>query len=262
MKPWITSSSIIESDRNCMFQDRIKKLPFSRSISAKITPFQAKLKKHEKGPIMGFSREGAGDSDFTPLLVLFYRARQSSFFIFITSSYVRAPGEEKKLSALFNIYGILGTGQAVIFCKTKKTAKQVAVTMNAQGFAVALLSSDLGVEERANCIRRFQQGLERVLISTNVTSRGIDVEQVTMVVNFDLPDHRNEETGRLEADCETYLHRIGRTGRFGKQGIAINMISDDRDRDTMKTIEAHFKIQIEPLDPHDIDDMERKLDQD
>jgi ATP-dependent RNA helicase DDX19/DBP5 len=180
----------------------------------------------------------------------------------IKQYYVRAPGEEKKLSALFNIYGILGTGQAVIFCKTKKTAKQVAVTMNAQGFAVALLSSDLGVEERANCIRRFQQGLERVLISTNVTSRGIDVEQVTMVVNFDLPDHRNEETGRLEADCETYLHRIGRTGRFGKQGIAINMISDDRDRDTMKTIEAHFKIQIEPLDPHDIDDMERKLDQD
>jgi len=180
----------------------------------------------------------------------------------IKQYYVRAPGEEKKLSALFNIYGILGTGQAVIFCKTKKTAKQVAVTMNAQGFAVALLSSELSVEERANCIRRFQQGLERVLISTNVTSRGIDVEQVTMVVNFDLPDHRNEDTGRLEADCETYLHRIGRTGRFGKQGIAINMISDDRDRETMKTIEAHFKIQIEPLDPHDIDDMERKLDQD
>ena len=76
--------------------------------------------------------------------------------------------------------------------------------MNQQGFAVALLSSELSVEERANCIRRFQQGLERVLISTNLTSRGIDVEQVTMVVNFDLPDHRNEETGQLEADCETY----------------------------------------------------------
>ena len=93
---------------------------------------------------------------------------------------MKADNDDRKLHALFNIYAILGAGQAVVFCKKKITAKQVAIAMNAQGFAVALLSGDLTVEERAMCIRRFQQGLEKVLVSTNVTARGIDVEQVTM----------------------------------------------------------------------------------
>lgn len=180
----------------------------------------------------------------------------------IKQYYVKAPGEERKLQALFNIYGILGSGQAIIFCKKRDTASQVAVTMNKQGFAVALLSGSMTVENRANCIRRFQQGLERVLITTNVTARGIDVEQVTMVVNFELPDKRYEDSNVVEVDFENYLHRIGRTGRFGKQGIAINMISDERDLRMMRKIEQHFKITINPIDPNDIDDMEEKLGDD
>lgn len=80
-----------------------------------------------------------------------------------------------------------------------------------------------------------------------------------MVVNFELPDKRCEDTSVIEADCEQYLHRIGRTGRFGKQGIAINMISDERDLRMMRKIEQHFKISIQPIDPNDIDDMEEKL---
>lgn len=179
----------------------------------------------------------------------------------IKQYFVKAENDDRKLHALFNIYAILGAGQAVVFCKKKITAKQVAIAMNAQGFAVALLSGDLTVEERAMCIRRFQQGLEKVLVSTNVTARGIDVEQVTMVVNFDMPDHLNENTGRIEADCETYLHRIGRTGRFGKQGIAINMIASDNDKRILRRVEEHFGVRVQPLDPHDVDDMDAKLDQ-
>lgn len=83
--------------------------------------------------------------------------------------------------------------------------------MSQDGHSVAVLSGDLTVEQRLAVLDRFRAGLEKVLITTNVLSRGIDVEQVTIVVNFDLP---MDQHGR--ADCETYLHRIGRTGRFGK----------------------------------------------
>jgi Superfamily II DNA and RNA helicases len=87
-----------------------------------------------------------------------------------------------------------------------------------------------------------------VLITTNVLARGIDVEQVTIVINFDMPIDMNGQ-----ADCETYLHRIGRTGRFGKCGIAINLV-DEHSVGVLKDIEKHFGKKIELLDTEDIDD--------
>ena len=126
------------------------------------------------------------------------------------------------------------------------------------GHAVALLSGELEIDQRINIINRFREGKEKVLITTNVLARGIDVEQVskidihlldyffkhflnptfqvTMVVNFDLPVDMN---GR--PDCETYLHRIGRTGRFGKSGVAINMVDSERSMAILKQIESHFR---------------------
>ena len=105
-----------------------------------------------------------------------------------------------------------------------------------------------------NLFFRFKNATERVLVTTNVCSRGIDVEQVTLVVNFDLPV---DLSGR--ADCETYLHRIGRTGRFGKSGVAINFVSNERDMRVLQEIERHFGIQIKRLDTDDYEDMEKKL---
>ncbi len=115
---------------------------------------------------------------------------------------------ELKYNAIANIYGVVTIGQAMIFCQTRKTASWLASKMTADGHAVALLSGELSVEERIDVLDRFRDAKEKVLITTNVMSRGIDVEQVTIVVNYDLPVDVN---GR--ADCETYLHRIGRTGR-------------------------------------------------
>merc|ERR1719476_110493 len=109
---------------------------------------------------------------------------------------VETVDEQAKLTSLFNIYATLGAGQMIIFCRTRETAKKVATTMHAQGYAVSLLSGALEAQERARVLKRFQQGLERVLVSTNLTSRGIDVEQVTLVVNFDLPDKKCEETNK------------------------------------------------------------------
>ena len=131
--------------------------------------------------------------------------------------------------------------------------------MSRDGHAVALLNGELDVQQRAAIIQRYREGKEKVLITTNVAARGsqlsihrnqgipihyfwfysffagIDVEQVTVVVNFDLPlDHMKRP------DCETYLHRIGRTGRFGKTGIAINMIDGYRSRQHLGVIQQHF----------------------
>merc|ERR1712012_167425 len=136
----------------------------------------------------------------------------------------------------------------MIFCHTRKTASWLSEEMSKEGHAVALLSGELTVEMRAAVIKRFREGKEKVLITTNASARGIDVEQVTVVVNFDLPltpDHK--------PDCETYLHRIGRTGRFGKNGIAINFVDGTRTMNTMKAIEKHFGRTIHKLDADDLD---------
>lgn len=92
-----------------------------------------------------------------------------------------------------------------------------------------------------------------MLITTNVSARGIDVEQVTVVVNFDLPVYNDTK----QADCETYLHRIGRTGRFGKEGIAINMVDGNKSLHLLKAIEKHFNRSIERLDTDDVDAIEK-----
>ena len=150
-----------------------------------------------------------------------------------------------------NIYFIF-TGQAMIFCQTRKTASWLVEKMTKDGHAVALLSGELTVEERIQVLDRFRDGLEKILITTNVMSRGIDIEQVTIVVNYDLP---LDASGK--PDCETYLHRIGRTGRFGKHGLAINLVDGPKTLEIMRQIETHFGKPILKLDAEDVDEIEK-----
>lgn len=177
----------------------------------------------------------------------------------IRQFYVATPNDSAKISALRNIYGVIGAGQAVIFCKRRDTARQLAHTLHNHGHSCAVLSGELDISQRATVIRDFRSGKQKVLISTNVVARGIDVEQVTFVVNYDLPDKKDEDTGRLEADPETYLHRIGRTGRFGKTGIAVNFLANQKDNQMMRAIQQHFGKPIDSLDATDMDEMEEKL---
>lgn len=131
------------------------------------------------------------------------------------------------------------------------------------------------MEQRLKVLDQFRAGLVKVLITTNVLSRGIDVEQVTIVVNFDLPV---DLTGK--ADCETYLHRIGRTGRFGtikntcsiaflsfkyilvfystgKSGIALNLVDSDQNMEICNSLERHFEKKIQRLDYENPDEIEK-----
>ncbi|GAB0091429.1 RNA helicase [Sergentomyia squamirostris] len=170
----------------------------------------------------------------------------------ITQYYVHCRNQDDKYQAIQNIYGVITVGQAIIFCHTRKTAAWLAGKMSKDGHSVAVLSGDLTVEQRLAVLDRFRNGMEKVLITTNVLSRGIDVEQVTIVVNFDMP---MDQTGG--ADCETYLHRIGRTGRFGKNGIAINLIDSEKSLNICRTIEGHFRKTIHLLNAENVDEIEK-----
>uniref|UniRef100_T1GMZ1 RNA helicase n=1 Tax=Megaselia scalaris TaxID=36166 RepID=T1GMZ1_MEGSC len=170
----------------------------------------------------------------------------------IKQYYIKCKNNDEKYTAVQNIYGGISIGQAILFCHTRKTANWLAGKMAQDGHAVGILNGDLTVEQRLAVLDRFRSGQQRVLVTTNVLSRGIDVEAVTIVVNFDLPLDQNGQ-----ADCETYLHRIGRTGRFGKNGIAINLVDSEKAMAVCKQIEKHFGRTIEFLDTDDADQVEK-----
>ncbi|NXN59124.1 DDX25 helicase, partial [Rynchops niger] len=163
----------------------------------------------------------------------------------IRQYYFVCRSREEKYRALCNIYGSITIGQAMIFCQVKQLSGEI------HAFAVAILTAELTVAQRANVIQRFRDGKEKVLIATNVCARGIDVQQVTIVVNFNLPTDQ-----KCRPDFETYLHRIGRTGRFGKRGIAFSMVERQNMR-LVQIIEEHFQTKIKQLDPDDMDELER-----
>ncbi|KAM9814027.1 ATP-dependent RNA helicase DDX19A [Neosynchiropus ocellatus] len=170
----------------------------------------------------------------------------------IKQFYVLCNNKEEKFQALCNIYGAITIAQAMIFCHTRKTAGWLAGELSSEGHQVALLSGEMQVEQRAAVIERFRDGKEKVLVTTNVCARGIDVEQVSVVINFDLPVDKDGNP-----DNETYLHRIGRTGRFGKRGLAINMVDSRQSMNILNRIQDHFNKKIEKLDTDDLDEIEK-----
>ncbi|XP_026204474.1 DEAD/H (Asp-Glu-Ala-Asp/His) box polypeptide 19 (DBP5 homolog, yeast) [Anabas testudineus] len=170
----------------------------------------------------------------------------------IKQYYVLCNCKEEKFQALCNIYGAITIAQAMIFCHTRKTAGWLAGELSREGHQVALLSGEMQVEQRAAVIERFRDGKEKVLVTTNVCARGIDVEQVSVVINFDLPVDKDGNP-----DNETYLHRIGRTGRFGKRGLAINMVDSKMSMNILHRIQEHFNKKIEKLDTDDLDEIEK-----
>lgn len=167
--------------------------------------------------------------------------------------YVKCTSELEKYTALRNLFAVLSMGQAFIFCETKRSAHWLCERLKSDGHAVGVISGDLTVEERNAVIFKFREGMERVLIATNVVARGIDVDQVTIVVNYDLPVCHETR----EVDYDTYLHRIGRSGRFGKSGLAVNLIDGPQTLAMIKKLNDHFGIEIQPLDASDADEIER-----
>ncbi|EDV23869.1 uncharacterized protein TRIADDRAFT_50410 [Trichoplax adhaerens] len=188
-----------------------------------------------------------------PVIIRLKRSEES--LSNIKQFYIRCQDRQEKFEALSNIYGTISIGQAMVFCHTKKSAQWLAMKMKEDGHAVALLTGDNSPEERMFVIDRYRSGKEKLLVTTNVCARGIDVEQVSVVINYDVP-----LDGRGIPDCETYLHRIGRTGRFGKKGIAINFVDSDRSFNNLKSIEKHFGRKINQIIADDPDQLEQLAD--
>ncbi|CAB4018824.1 ATP-dependent RNA helicase DDX19A [Paramuricea clavata] len=170
----------------------------------------------------------------------------------IRQFYVVCTGMEQKFESLSNMYGVISIGQCIVFCHTRKAAAWLSEKMSREGHSVALLSGEITVEQRIAVLNRFRAGKEKLLITTNVCARGIDIEQVSVVINFDLPMDRFNAP-----DFETYLHRIGRTGRFGRYGLAVNFVNEGRDLPLLKKIEEHFGRPIEELNTNDVDALEK-----
>jgi len=155
----------------------------------------------------------------------------------IKSYFVFCGGDERaKLPTLLDLYAQLNITQAVIFVNHRRKVEWLSDALNSHDFTCSPIHSELTQEERDGVMQRFKSGQARVLIATDVLARGIDVQQVNLVVNFDLP-----------RDRESYIHRVGRSGRFGRKGSAINLLGGDADVRTLREIEQHYATTIDEL---------------
>lgn len=172
----------------------------------------------------------------------------------IKQFYMDCNSEQHKIEILTEIYGLLTIGQSIIFVRTTRTADEIARKMTEKGHSVGSLHGKLDAFQRDKIMDEFRKGDFKVLVTTNVLSRGIDILTINCVLNFDLPLDQN-----MQVDPETYLHRIGRTGRFGRTGVSINFVHDKKSMDEMKAIEKHFGRTIVRVPTDDLAEIERIL---
>ncbi|KAH9740915.1 DEAD-box ATP-dependent RNA helicase 38 [Citrus sinensis] len=132
-------------------------------------------------------------------------------------------------------------GQTIIFVRTKNSASALHKALKDFGYEVTTIMGATIQEERDKIVKEFKDGLTQVLISTDVLARGFDQQQVNLIVNYDPPVKHGKH---LEPDCEVYLHRIGRAGRFGRKGVVFNLLMDGDDMIIMEKIERYFDIKV------------------
>ncbi|KAK3722518.1 RNA helicase required for poly(A+) mRNA export [Vermiconidia calcicola] len=174
----------------------------------------------------------------------------------IKQMYLDCDTDEAKYNALVKFYGLMTIASSIIFVKRRDTAAEIERRMTAEGHRVASLTGALEGADRDQVFEKFRSGEAKVLITTNVLSRGIDVQTVTMVINYDIP-----ETFNHGPDFETYLHRIGRTGRFGRTGAALSFVHDKRSWQNLMAICNHFQVEPTRLNTEDWDHVEKMLKQ-
>jgi len=160
----------------------------------------------------------------------------------IKQFFVAVECEEFKFPTLCDLYDTLTITQAVIFCNRKERVEWLAGKMRQNNFTVSMMHGDMPQKERDKIMSEFRAGQSRVLIATDIWGRGLDVQQVSLVVNYDLPTNR-----------ELYIHRIGRSGRFGRKGVAINFVKND-DVKVLRNIEQYYSTQIDEM-PMNIADL-------
>jgi translation initiation factor 4A len=151
----------------------------------------------------------------------------------IRQFYIAVHSDQEKYTVLKDLFQNLTISQTIIYVNNVGRVDELCNSMKEEGFPVCCIHSNMTKDERKRILDEFRRGAYRVLISSNITARGIDVQQVSTVINFDVP-----------RSVDTYLHRIGRSGRWGRKGIAINFVTK-RDIYNMKAIEKHYNIEVQ-----------------
>lgn len=153
----------------------------------------------------------------------------------IKQFYVAVEKEEWKFDTLIDLYETLTINQAIIYVNSRRKVEFLKAEMESRDFTVSCIHGDMLPQDRSRVMQEFRSGSSRVLLSTDLTARGIDVRGVSVVINYDLPFHR-----------ENYIHRIGRGGRFGRKGIAINFVKQE-DAQTLRDLEEYYATEIKEM---------------
>jgi translation initiation factor 4A len=160
----------------------------------------------------------------------------------ISQFYIDVETEEYKFDTLLDLYNLISTSQTIIFCNTIRKIEYLEENLKKNNFPITVIHSNMTQQERDTVVKEFREGKTRLLLTTDLLSRGIDIPQVNMVINYDLPVNK-----------ETYIHRIGRCGRFDKKGVSITLVrmKDPSDSKTLFRMKQFYKIQIKEM-PNDI----------
>lgn len=153
----------------------------------------------------------------------------------IKQYYIAMHNDFDKIECLKDLFSRLTISQTIIYANDVKRVKDLYEVMAKEDFSVCCIHRDMTKQERSDVISKFRNAGYRILISSNITARGIDVQQVNTVINFDIP-----------RSVDTYLHRIGRSGRWGRKGVAINFVTK-MDIQQMRYIEQHYGVSIEEM---------------
>ena len=140
--------------------------------------------------------------------------------------------EEWKYDTLIDIYNLVNISQCIIYINYKNKLMNIYDELIKNEYPVDYIHGEITKSERERKLLDFKNGKTRILLSTDLLARGIDVQQLNLVINFDLPRSK-----------ETYIHRIGRSGRYGRKGVAINLVNN-REAEYLRELEEHYKIQI------------------
>ncbi len=156
----------------------------------------------------------------------------------ISQFYIDIETEEYKFDTLLDLYNLLSTSQVIIFCNTIRKVEWLEQNLKQNNFPITVIHSNMTQQQRDDVIKEFREGKTRLLLTTDLLARGIDIPQVNMVINYDLP-----------IDKETYVHRIGRCGRFDKKGVSITMIktTDPYDIKTLNRMKYFYKMDIKEM---------------
>ena len=159
----------------------------------------------------------------------------------IRQFFINVKVNDWKLDVLKDLYDVINISQCIIYINSRNKLMEVYENLNKDKFPVSYIHGELTSQERKKTMEDFKSGHTRILISTDLLSRGIDIQQLSLVINFDLPKSK-----------ETYIHRIGRSGRYGRKGVSINLVTD-RDMNYMKEIEEFYDTEIKEM-PQNIAD--------